>query len=207
LPHPAVLFLLVVASQGHRAPATLACVLPAAQAQPTPCYTAAVYAQTIAEMLHRDREDWEALAGVLDSHSGGPVHDPESPEWEARHVYAHMARWINKSMDDFEAELAGRPKPAPPKGDDDGINARWRAEDAGISFDEARLRAHEAYDRRMRLIASVAPDSWDNPLIAIAHADGYQHYANHRDYIEAAALERHQHEPRRRSSSVRPVRG
>jgi len=80
----------------------------------------------VAEMLRRDREEWEKLVTVLDSHPGGPVHDPESPEWEARHVYAHLARWISNSMDDFEALVEGRPRPAPPEGDDDAINARWR---------------------------------------------------------------------------------
>jgi hypothetical protein len=137
-------------------------------------------------MLHREGEEWEALAGVLDSHSDDRVHDPESPDWEARHVYAHLARWINNSMNGFEAALAGQPKPAPPAGDDDTINARWRAEDAGVSFDEARRRAFEAYQRRLRLIDSVPSGRWDNPLIAIAHADGYQHYADHRRYIETA---------------------
>jgi hypothetical protein len=142
--------------------------------------------QTIAEMLRRDREEWQPLASVLDSHSGGPVHDPESPEWETRHVYAHLARWIDNSMNDFEAVLAGRAKPAPPDGDDDGINALWRAEDAGIAFVDARLRALEAYQRRLRLIDSVPPGRWDHQLVAIAHADGYQHYANHRRYIAAS---------------------
>ena len=68
--------------------------------------------QLLAEMLSRDREEWARLVELLDSHPGGPVHDPESPDWEARHVYAHLARWLNHSMDDFEAVLARRPRPA-----------------------------------------------------------------------------------------------
>ena len=56
----------------------------------------------VAEMLRRDREEWEKLVTVLDSHLGGPVHDPESPEWEARHVYAHLARWISKQSGEPE---------------------------------------------------------------------------------------------------------
>ena len=140
----------------------------------------------VAEMLRRDREEWEKLVTVLDSHPGGPVHDPESPEWEARHVYAHLARWINKSMDDFEALIEGHPLPAPPAGDDDAINARWRRDDATIDFPDARNRAHSAYERRLRLIESVSEQNWSNPLIAVAHADGYQHFASHRRYVQSA---------------------
>lgn len=142
--------------------------------------------EDVAEMLRRDREEWLKLVTILDAHSGGPVHDPESPEWEARHVYAHLARWINKSMDDFEALIEGRPQPAPPEGDDDTVNARWRRDDATIEFQEARERAHRAYERRLHLIESVSEASWSNPLIAVAHADGYQHFASHRRYIESA---------------------
>ena len=77
----------------------------------------------VAEMLRRDREEWEKLVTVLESHPAGPVHDPESPEGEARHVYAHLARWISNSMDDFEALIEGRLRPAPPEGDDDSTRA------------------------------------------------------------------------------------
>lgn len=142
---------------------------------------------TLAAMLFRDREEWGRLVALLDTHPGGPVHDAESPDWEARHVYAHLGRWMDNSMDEFEAVLDGRPRPRPPRGDDDAINARWRMEDAEITFSQARKRAHAASDRRLRLIESVPIGRWDGRLVAIAHADGYQHYAAHRQYIEAAA--------------------
>ena len=140
----------------------------------------------VAEMLRRDREEWEKLVTVLDSHPGGPVHAPESPDWKARHVYAHLARWINNSMDEFEALIEGRSRPAPPEGDDDGINARWRRDDANIDFADARNRAHRAYERRLRLIESVSDGRWTNPLIAVAQADGHEHFANHRRYVQSA---------------------
>jgi hypothetical protein len=144
-------------------------------------------ATALEEMLARDQAEWDALAALLDAHPGGPVHDPESPAWEARHVYAHLARWIDNSMDDFEAALAGRPKPAAPPGTDDEVNARWRAEDAGITFYDARNRAQGAVDRRTQLIRSVPADGWNPLLDAIARADGYEHIRGHRRYIEAAA--------------------
>jgi hypothetical protein len=144
--------------------------------------------EDIAGMLRRDREEWNKLVATLDAHPGGPVHDPESPDWEARHVYAHLARWLTKSMDDFEAVLEGRAPPDPPDGVDDVINARWREGDAAVDFSAAREQAHQAYERRVELIERAPADRWSNPLKAIAYADGYQHYASHRRYIESAGL-------------------
>ncbi len=138
--------------------------------------------KTLAAMLDRDREEWAALSALLDARPQGALHDPESPRWEARDVYGHLARWINVSTDDLEARLAGRSIPHP-EGTDDEINTRWQAEDSHLSFEEARRRAHEAFERRIQAIQSVARHRW-NPLIeAIARADGAHHYAGHRSYI------------------------
>jgi len=136
-------------------------------------------------MLRHDRAEWEALVTLLDARRSGPVHDPESPNWEARHVYAHFARWMGHSTDDFEAVLAGRERPPSPEGDDDTVNARWRAEDDAVTFEDARRRAHEAFDRREAAIRSVPAERWDRLLNEIAHADGNGHIGGHRRYIEA----------------------
>ena len=137
-------------------------------------------------MLRRDREEWNALVAALDAQPGGPVHDPESPAWEAKDVYNHFARWIDHSTDNLEAQLAGRPTTIL-EGSDNEINARWQAQGAGLRFTQARKHAHAAFERRVAAIKAVPLDRWDNPLIAIAHADGYQHYSAHRRYVEAAA--------------------
>jgi hypothetical protein len=142
--------------------------------------------RTLARTLDHDRAEWELLTSILDAHPDGPVHDPESPEWEARHVYAHLWRWISHSMDDFEAVLAGRARPTPPEGGDDEVNARWRAEDDALSLEEARERASAAYERRIRLVGSVRPEEWTPLLEAVANADGWQHFAGHRNGIERA---------------------
>lgn len=134
-------------------------------------------------MLRRDREEWDALTQLLDSHPGGPMHDPESPTWEPRHVYAHLTRWINHSMDDFEAVLARLERPAAPESDDDTVNARWKDEDDALSLDESRERAQAAYERRIRLIESTPEGAWTQLLDEIAKADGWQHYAGHRRAI------------------------
>lgn len=136
----------------------------------------------LAAMLRGDRAEWEALVAVLEAHPDEPLHDPNAPEWTSRDVYAHLARWMERSTNDLEAWLAGRTLP-PLEGTEDEINARWQAGDSHLSLDEARKRAREAFERRWRAIESVPADRWDQPLEAIARADGGEHYANHRCYV------------------------
>ena len=139
-------------------------------------------AEAIAVMLQEDRAEWEALTAVLDAHPEGSLHGPSSPRWTGRDVYAHLARWIERSTDALEARLAGPALP-PLEGTDDEINARWHQEDSGLSLGEARERAQQAFERRLRAIEGVPSDRWDEVLGTIARADGAEHYAGHRSYI------------------------
>ena len=140
--------------------------------------------QAVAAMLRSDRAEWKALVAVLQAHPEQRLHADGSPPWVARDVYAHLARWITRSTDDLEARLAGRILP-PLEGSDDEINARWQGEDSALSLDEARHRAGETFEHRLRAIEGVAADRWDPVLEAMARADGAEHYANHRRYTDA----------------------
>ena len=154
-------------------------------------------ANAIAAMLAEDRREWAALCATLDAHPDGPLHDPSplpsregarglGPEWTARDVYAHLARWINHSTDAFELWLATRTLRPSTGEDDDTINARWQAEDSGLTLDDARALAQQAFDRRIRAIEAVPASRWDDPVLdAIAHADDAHHYRAHRSYIAA----------------------
>ena len=139
--------------------------------------------EAVAAMLREDRTEWEALVSVLEAHPDQRLHGEGSPLWMSRDVYAHLARWINRSTDDLEARLAGRTLP-PLEGTDDEINARWQREDSALGLEEARRRARAAFGRRLRAIEGVPADRWDPVLEAMARADGAQHYANHRRYID-----------------------
>jgi len=140
-------------------------------------------AEDVATMLEEDRREWSALCETLDAHPEGTLHDPESPAWTARDVYAHLARWINNSIDGFESWLATRTIPTPPHVDEDTINARWQAEDSHLTLDEARAFAQKAFERRVRAIESAPADRWDKILEATAHADDAHHYRKHRSWI------------------------
>ncbi len=143
-------------------------------------------AEAVQALIQGDRKEWEALIAVLEAHSKGPLHDPESPEWTARDVYTHLARWIEHSTDALEAWLAGRTI-APLEGvDDDETNARIQRENSHLSLDEARGRAQRAFERRIQAIEAVPGDRWDDKITeATARADGAEHYAAHQTYITA----------------------
>lgn len=139
-------------------------------------------AEAVAAMLHEDHAEWEDLVAALEAHPVESLHQADAPPRTSRDVYAHLARWMERSTDDLEAWLAGRP-PVVLEGTDDEINARWHAEDSRLSLDEARKRAQQAFERRIRAIEAVPPNRWDVALEAIARADGGEHYANHRRYV------------------------
>jgi hypothetical protein len=135
-------------------------------------------------MLREDRNEWDKLVSVLDAHPGEILHNPDSSwRWTSRDIYAHLARWINYSMNTFETILGRRPPSPPLEGTDDEINARWQQKDSALTLAEARSRASAAFDRRVHLIKSVSDDAWDKELEKVAHFDGADHYRHHRSYI------------------------
>lgn len=137
-----------------------------------------------AAMLRDDQAAWEELVAVLESHPAEVLHAPGSSwQWTSRDVYAHMARWLTRSMDELEALLAGRGPLPRLQGTEDETNRRWQREDSGLSLEEARARARAAFQRRVHLIESVRPEAWTPALERIARYDGAEHYRAHRGYI------------------------
>jgi hypothetical protein len=136
-------------------------------------------------MLRIDRIGWDALVSLLDAHPGESLHDPASPKWTSRDVYAHFARWFNHSNTCIEAFCAGAEPPSL-EGTPEDINARWQREDSRVSLDDAREKALAAFERRMEIIASIPPGKWDGELEKIARYDGAAHYTMHLNYIVAS---------------------
>ena len=136
-------------------------------------------------MLRIDRIGWDALVSLLDTRPGESLHDPASPRWTSRDVYAHFARWLNHSNACIEACCAGRELPSL-DGTPEEMNTRWQREDSRMSLDDAREKALTAFARRMDIIASIPPDKWDEELERIVRYDGAAHYTQHLNYIVAA---------------------
>jgi hypothetical protein len=145
-------------------------------------------ADRVQAMLRIDRIGWDALVSLLDAHPGESLHDPASPRWTSRDVYAHFTRWLNHSNACIEAYCSGR-KPPPLEADPGEMNTRWQQEDSQMSLDEAREKALSAFERRVEIIASIPPDKWDGELDRIVRYDGAAHYTMHLNYIVTALKE------------------
>ena len=144
-------------------------------------------AEGVAAMLGEDRAEWDALVAVLEAHPEGPLHDPNSPEFTSRDVYAHLAQMMEGSTRQMEAKLAGGtiPNPWPKELTEDEVNARIQQQHSHMSLEEARAWAQRAFDGLLRAIESVPFDRWDGELEFYARADGADHYRGHRSYITA----------------------
>jgi len=141
-----------------------------------------VNTEMIAEIVRKDRSEWELLTAILDAHPEEILHAPDSPPWVSRDVYAHLARWIEHSNKTMKAYCEGRRFPQP-TGTDKEINSRWQQEDSWMTLTEASRRAHEAFEQRLRIIQSIPLDRWDKELERISHYDGAEHLSAHRSYI------------------------
>jgi hypothetical protein len=139
----------------------------------------------IQAMLSIDRIGWDALVSLLDAYPEKSLHDPASPRWTSRDVYAHFARWLNHSNACIEAYCAGNELPSL-EGTPEEMNTRWQREDRRMSLDDAREKALAAFTRRLDIIASIPVDKWDGELERIVRYDGATHYTMHLNYIVSA---------------------
>lgn len=125
---------------------------------------------------------WNELACLLEKHPDENLHDNSSPPWTSRDVYAHFARWLNRSNAHIEAYCAGKKLPELPDLPEK-MNDIWQKEDSGLTLAEARRKAGVALASRMAAVESIPPDKWDREMFKLVSIDGATHYAAHINYI------------------------
>ncbi|MEZ4504084.1 MAG: hypothetical protein R3C39_15785 [Dehalococcoidia bacterium] len=140
-----------------------------------------------ARLLAEGTEAWARLRARLDADAErGSLHDPDSPAWSSREVYAHFARYQSHSLENLHRRLAGN-DPLPSDGlDDDTRNERWAEADRALTVEEARdwcLATTEA----LRLAAlALTPERWAEFGTSVADDVLSPHYLAHLEYIERA---------------------
>lgn len=139
-------------------------------------------ASDIEARLAEDDRAWAELVAKLDAHPDVNLHAPGSVPWNSRDVYAHLARWLEFNTANLQALLAGH-HPADPGKDYDGLNARWQAEDASLSLEEARQWAMMAYEVRKRTIAAIPPSLWSGDIREQIGLEGAVHFRDHLSWI------------------------
>ncbi|MEE8419727.1 MAG: DinB family protein [Dehalococcoidales bacterium] len=138
-------------------------------------------------LIREEIAEWEALKKVLEAHPEESLHDPTSPEWTSRDVYAHIIRWWQYSIDSIEILLKGE-QLSSLEGTEEEINSRWQQEDRGMGLVEARTLAQSTFERWLRTIRSISTDQWDEQLEEMVQMDGAEHYREHRSYIIAGNI-------------------
>jgi hypothetical protein len=140
-------------------------------------------AADISVILLEDQKEWEALSAVLDARLKGVVHGIGSTSWNARDVYAHVARWLEYSNSNLENALTGKPLSNIQESQFDEINGRWQQEDSKLSLVEAQIIAYQEFQRRAKIIKSIPLEKWNEEMVKIVYSDGASHYRLHRSYI------------------------
>jgi hypothetical protein len=137
----------------------------------------------ISQLILEDRRQWQLLVAVLDAHSDKPLHGTSANPWKSQDVYAHLARWLEHSNRDMTAYIHGH-NLSPTISNPEELNSLWRMEDCHMSLIEARTKATQAFEERIRILHSIPPEKWDFKLEKIAAYDGAEHYKAHRNYIK-----------------------
>ena len=153
-------------------------------ADPVPEHPVAERARLLAEGV----EAWARLRARLDADADrGSLHDPGSPAWTSREVYAHFARYQSHSLENLHRRLAGQ-EPLPRDGlDDDPRNERWAAIDRALTLDEAREWCLATTEALRRAALALTPERWAE--FGTRYADDVlaAHYVAHLEYIDRAS--------------------
>ncbi|MCJ7604947.1 MAG: 6-carboxytetrahydropterin synthase QueD, partial [Dehalococcoidales bacterium] len=141
--------------------------------------------EIIAAMLKEDADTWAELVAILDAHPEVNLHAPGSKPWNSRDAYAHLARWMEYNAAKINAAVAGKPIPVVGESVEE-VNARWEAEDASLSLDEARQWAVISCETRKRVVESIPVSRWDSEIEQLARIEGASHFREHLSYITLA---------------------
>ncbi|MDE3096624.1 MAG: hypothetical protein KGK07_11590 [Chloroflexota bacterium] len=110
------------------------------------------------EALRRGDAAWQRLQEVLDAHIDTPLDGRAG--WTGKDVYAHFARWQQRSIDELCDLLTGRWRPAVGADDEDTLNDHWAAEDASLGADDARARCLTTRAELRRTVAGLDAGRW-----------------------------------------------
>jgi hypothetical protein len=101
---------------------------------------------------------WEALRTRLDARIDAPV--DATGRWSGKDVYAHLARWQERSIDDLTTILnGGRPDRQPE--DEDVLNNRWANEDRALPLSVVRERCLATRETLRALVAGLDDAQWE----------------------------------------------
>ncbi|MDO9445654.1 MAG: hypothetical protein Q7K37_10090 [Dehalococcoidia bacterium] len=140
----------------------------------------------VAGMLSDEAAAWQRLTAALDPRPSEVLHTGDDGRpWRAADIYAHVERWMTVNIPRAETGLATGVVPELESSADD-LNARWLAEDAGVTFEAARRRSFVAREAFMAQMRGIAIPQWTARLVSLYAGNAWGHYAEHLEYMEHA---------------------
>lgn len=110
-------------------------------------------------VLARADELWEQLRERLDACIDVPLVGGDARAWTGKDVYAHLARWQQRSIDDLRVLIDGG-RPHHPADDEDALNNRWAQEDRELPAAIARERCLSTRDTLRALAGTLDGAQW-----------------------------------------------
>jgi hypothetical protein len=127
-------------------------------------------------VLARGDEQWTRLRAALDARLREPL-GPDT-DWTGHDVYAHFARWQQKTIDAMRKLAAGE-RPDEAEDHEDVLNMRWRAEDRALPTETVRERCLASRAKLRAMLVALPEAQWAAyGSICAEDIDG-RHYAHH----------------------------
>jgi hypothetical protein len=140
-------------------------------------------ATKVSQIILEDRRQWQLLVAVLDAHPDEALHGSPDNPWKSQDIYAHLARWLERSNQHMIAYIQGHNLPSEISNPLE-LNDIWKMEDYHLNLAEARQKAQKAFEERIKILHSIPLSKWDFQLEKISQYDGAEHYKAHRNYIK-----------------------
>ncbi|MEX1023306.1 MAG: hypothetical protein WD058_09175, partial [Dehalococcoidia bacterium] len=140
----------------------------------------------LAEILEAAEACWARHAQVLEWERDARIRGPQDP-FTAAMEFAHQWRWLDYALAAARADAEGGA--APPLLDDmDAQNEAWAAEDAALTFEDARDRCEAARSAYIAYVGERTAASPDEALLTAAYDNLVDHFDVHFAYIVAGSL-------------------
>ena len=123
--------------------------------------------------LGRGDAVWEQLRRRLDAAGDAAI---GGDGWTGKDVYAHLARWQQRSVAAWRAVLHGE-LPSSLE-DEDALNDRWHEQDQALNIDEARAQCLRSRGELRGLAASLNAAQWNRYRAMFDDVTG-EHYEHH----------------------------
>ncbi len=149
------------------------------------------------ELVARTRDADERLARLLDGIDAEAADTQAGDGWRVKDVVAHLTAWLEESIRRLSLLAAGRGAEVRfyEETDVERLNARWRAERAGLAWGDVLFEYDDALGRLLEAVTELSDEAYAGSGLAVPPArwlanSTYVHIAEHLPMVEATPVAR-----------------